>query len=253
MQLAADTSTSTMFIGSGTAINVIAVLLGTALGVTIAHRINDEVRSVVTDGLGLITGLVAALSLASITSPALTEYLHAGAPVLIVLASVLAGGIIGTILHIEDRLESFGEWLKTKFDDSSNSTFTEGFVAASLLFCIGPLAILGSINDGLGLGNQQLVLKSTLDFFAAIAFAASLGWGVAASAISSAVIQGAFTLLGVFLGNFMNETQIAMLTVTGGILLIGISLRLLKIRMIPVGNMLPSLLIAPLLVALLAH
>ncbi len=241
------------FIGSGTVINVVAVLIGTAVGVTIANKINDEVRSVVTDGLGLITGLVAALSLASITSPSLDQHLSAGAPVLIVLASVVGGGIIGTLLHIEDRLETFGDSLRARFDKSSNSTFTEGFVAASLLFCIGPLAILGSINDGLGLGNQQLVLKSTLDFFASIAFAASLGWGVAASAISIAVVQGAFTLLGVFLGNFMSETQIDILTVTGGILLVGISLRLLKIRMVPVGNMLPSLLIAPILAAILSH
>ena len=126
------------------------------------------------------------------------------------------------------------------------------FVAASLLFCIGAMAILGSIKDGLGQGNDILLVKSTLDFFAAIAFASTFGWGVAASALSLAVYQGGFTLVGALLGNVISPAQIAVLSAVGGLLILGIALRLLKIRQVAIGNMLPALIIAPVLVGLLA-
>lgn len=241
-----------MFIGSGTVINVISVIIGTCVGVTIAHRLPTRVRDVVMDGLGLVTGMIAVLTTAAIVDPSLTETLGKGRPVLIVLASILLGGITGSAIRLEDRLESLGDKLRARFAQEGESTFTEGFVAASLLFCIGPMTILGSITDGLGGGNEMLILKSTLDFFAALAFAAALGWGVAASGISILVVQGGLTLFGFFLGNFMSEVQILMLTATGGLLLVGISMRLLNIKQIPVGNLLPALLFAPLLVALLS-
>lgn len=240
-----------MFIGSGTLINMAAVLAGSALGVGVAHRITPQIRSVVTDGLGLVTGLVATLTAAAITDPILGETLGDGAPVLIVLGSIVIGGIVGTILRIEERLEGFGDNLKARLAGDGESGFTEGFVAASLLFCVGAMAILGSIKDGLGEGNDILLLKSTLDFFAAIAFASTFGWGVAASAISVGVYQGAFTLVGVFLGNIISAAQVAMLTAVGGLLILGIALRLLNVRQVPVGNMLPALVLAPILVALL--
>ncbi len=124
-----------MFIGSGTAINVIAVLLGSTLGVFIAHRLNERIRNVVTDGLGLTTGMIAVLTCAAITDPSLSDELGRGRPVLIVLASIVLGGIIGTAIQIEERLEAFGDRLKERFSSGSGSKFTEGFVAASLLFC----------------------------------------------------------------------------------------------------------------------
>lgn len=240
-----------MFTGSGTLINMAAVLAGCALGVGVAHRITPQIRSVVTDGLGLVTGLVATLTAAAITDPVLGDTLGDGAPVLIVLGSIVLGGIVGTVLRIEERLEAFGDNLKARLSGDGESGFTEGFVAASLLFCVGAMAILGSIKDGLGEGNDILLLKSTLDFFAAIAFASTFGWGVAASAISVGVYQGAFTLVGVFLGNIISAAQVAMLTAVGGLLILGIALRLLNVRQVPVGNMLPALVLAPLLVALL--
>jgi len=120
------------------------------------------------------------------------------------------------------------------------------------VFCIGPLAILGSLSDGLGQGIDQLALKSTLDGFASLAFAASLGWGVAASAIAVGVWQGTLTLLGALLGEFMSAALIASLTATGGVLLLGVGLRLLHLRQVPVGDLLPALLVAPLLTALVA-
>ena len=241
-----------MFIGSGTVINIIAVLIGSTLGVFIAHRLDEKIREVVTDGLGLVTGMIAVLTTAAVTNPSLTQTLGSGRPVLIVLASVVIGGMLGTALQIEERLERAGDRLKAKFSSDGSSRFTEGFVAASLLFCVGAMSVLGPITDGLGGGNEILVLKSTLDFFASIAFASVFGWGVAASALTILLFQGSLTLLGYAIGNFMSEVQVLMLTATGGLLLLAISLRLLNLKQIPVGNMLPALVIAPLLTALVA-
>jgi hypothetical protein len=126
----------------------------------------------------------------------------------------------------------------------------EGFVAASLIFGIGPLAVLGAISDGLRTGIDQLVLKSILDGFTSIAFASTLGWGVAASAISVGVWQGLFTVLAVLLGPLLPAAAVASVTATGGVLLLGVGLRLLQIRAVPVADLLPALLVAPLLTAL---
>jgi uncharacterized membrane protein YqgA involved in biofilm formation len=125
-------------------------------------------------------------------------------------------------------------------------------VTASLVFCVGPLTILGSLSDGLGLGADQLVLKAVLDGFASIAFAASLGVGVMASAVTVAVVQGLLTLVGYLVGDFLPAAHLAAITATGGLLLLGVGLRLLRIRQVPVGNLLPALVVAPLLVALVA-
>ena len=125
-------------------------------------------------------------------------------------------------------------------------------MTSSLVFCVGPLTVLGSINDGLGNGADQLFLKSALDGFAAIAFAASLGWGVAAACSRCVVVQGSLTALGAVLGDMHADAQVAALTATGGLLLVGVALRLLRIKQVPVGDLLPGLLVAPLLTALVA-
>ena len=123
---------------------------------------------------------------------------------------------------------------------------------SSLIFCIGPLAVLGALSDGLGQGIDELALKATLDGFASIAFAASLGWGVAASALSVGVWQGLLTILAVFLGDVMSEPMLSALTATGGVLLIGVGIRLLNLKSVPVGDMLPALIVAPLLTVAVA-
>ena len=128
--------------------------------------------------------------------------------------------------------------------------FIEGWLSASLLFCVGPLTILGSLSDGLGKGIDQLTLKAVLDGFASLAFASSFGIGVLFSAVSVAVVQGLLTLLGVVLGSLLPDAHIASLTATGGLILVGISFRLLRIREIPVGDLLPALIVAPLLTQL---
>lgn len=244
------------FIGLGTALNVATVVVGALLGMVIGHRFPDRTRSVVTDALGLTTLLMAGLSVAAVTAPALSQATGRGAPVLIVLGSLLIGGITGSLLRIEARLESLAgriqDWVGRRFPSEGQGAqarerFIEGWLSATLLFCVGPLTILGSLSDGLGRGIDQLALKAVLDGFAALAFASTFGVGVLLSAVSVAVIQGSLTLVGVFLGSIMPEAHIAALTATGGLMLAGIGLRLLRIREIPVADMLPALVVAPLL------
>jgi len=240
-----------MFRGIGTVINIVTILLGTAVGVSLGSRLPERTRNVITDVLGLITALVAISAGSAVASPALKKAVGSGA-LLVVLGALLIGGIIGSLLRLEDRLNNIGETMKSKFGNQENGNFVEGFVTASLIFVVGPLAILASVSDGLGNGIDQLLLKSTLDFFASMAFAASLGWGVAASAIVVGLYQGAWTLLGWLLGNVMSDFEIAAMTATGGLMLAGISLRLLKIRQVPIGDLLPALAIAPLLALLVS-
>ncbi|MDC5697377.1 DUF554 domain-containing protein [Intrasporangium calvum] len=250
------------FPGLGTVVNVIAVLLGATLGMLAGNRLPERVRRVVTDCLGLVTLLVAVLSALDVTSPALADAVGSGVPVLIVLGALLIGGITGALLRIEERLESLAGvvqgWVqrrgaKGEHDHAERERFIEGWLTASLLFCVGPLTILGSLSDGLGRGIDQLVLKSALDFFAAVAFASTFGVGVLLSALSVAVVQGGLTLLGVTLGAVVPEAHIAALTATGGLLLVGIAFRLLNVRHIPVGDLLPALLVAPVLVTVVAQ
>jgi uncharacterized protein len=246
-------SQTLVFPGFGTVVNVIAVLVGSGIGVLLGHRLPQSTRDVVTDALGLVTLLVAALSAFAVTDPVLRDAVGDSAPVLIVLGSLLIGGIAGSLLRIEFRLESVGGWMQRRFvradDSDERRRFIEGFVAASMLFCIGPLTVLGSLSDGLGNGADQLVLKSTLDGFAAIAFAATFGWGVAASAVVVGVVQGTLTVLGAVAGDVLPEAQLVAVTATGGLLLAGVGLRLLQLKAVPVGDLLPALLVAPVLTA----
>lgn len=249
------------FPGLGTVINVVTVVAGSLLGMAVGHRLPERVKHVVTDGLGLTTLLVAGLSAVSVTDPALATAVGTGVPVLVVLGSLLIGGITGSLLRIEDRLGSLAgvvqTWVARRWPGSAEAgsgghgaareRFIEGWLTASLLFCVGPLTILGSLSDGLGRGIDQLTLKAVLDGFAAMAFASTFGIGVLLSAASVAAVQGSLTVAGVLLGSLLPQAHVAALTATGGLLLVGISFRLLRVREVPVGDLLPALLVAPLL------
>ena len=247
-----------MFPGFGTAVNVVTVILGAGLGLLLGHRLPVRTRETVTDALGLVTLLIGALSATAVTSDALAAEVGSSAPVLIVLGSLLLGGIAGSLVDIESRLDRLGDWLRRRLsrtrdaaaaDHEARRRFLEGFVTASLVFCVGPLTILGALSDGLGLGAEQLLLKAALDGFASIAFAASLGVGVMAAAVAVAVIQGTLTLVGFLAGDLLPAAHLDAVTASGGLLLLGVALRLLAIKPVPVGNLLPALLVAPLLVA----
>jgi uncharacterized membrane protein YqgA involved in biofilm formation len=245
-----------VIVGSGTLVNVATVLLGCGVGVLLGNRLPVRTRDLVTDGLGLVTLLIAATSATAVLSPDLAAEVGSSAPMLIVLGAVLVGGISGSLLGLEQGVERLGGWLQRRLVGSSDSAdralFVEGFVVTSLLFCTGPLTILGSLSDGLGNGADQLYLKAALDGFAAVAFAAAFGWGVAASAGTVLVVQGLLTLLGVVAGDVLPEAQLLAITATGGVLLVGVALRLLRIREIAVADLLPAVLVAPLLVSLVA-
>lgn len=251
-----------MFPGIGTLTNASTVLLGATIGVLVGHRLPDRTRTVVTDGLGLVTLLIAASSATAVAAPELSRAVGSSAPMLIVLGALLTGGIIGSLLRIEDRLEGFGGHLQriavrrlgSREDHSphhhARERFIQGFVTSSLVFCVGPLTILGSISEGLGRGADQLFLKSALDGFASIAFAASFGWGVAASVVAIVIVQGGLTIVGALLGSFLPDAHLAAVTATGGLLLVGVALRLLDIKQVKVGDLLPALVMAPVLTAL---
>lgn len=240
--------------GAGTALNVVAILVGSGIGVLIGGRFPERTRNTVTDALGLVVLVIGGLNLAALHDSAFVAAVSRGGTLLVVLGAVVLGGIVGSLLRLETRLEQVGAVLQRRLATGGGSEgrarFIEGFVSASLVFVVGPLAVLGALSDGLGRGIDQLALKATLDGFASLAFAASLGWGVAASALSVAVFQGLLTVLGVFLGGLLPASLVASITATGGVLLLGVGLRLLQIRPIPVGDMLPALVAAPALTAL---
>lgn len=245
----------------GTILNVITVAIGSLLGLFIGNRLSQKIQESVVTGLGLVTMFVG-ISNAGKTGN-----------VIIPLLSIAIGAIIGEMVDIERYLERFGGWLQTRFsgrtslgsqgvapsqsddvESASNdrSRFINGFVTASLVFCIGPLTFVGSIQDGMGLaiGFQQLAIKSVLDMFAGMAFAASLGIGVTFSIITILMLQGSLALLGAALGNFMSDPMINEMTAVGGLMLIGLALVLLDIKRPRMANFLPALIIAPLLVAI---
>lgn len=237
-----------MFVGFGTIVNICTIIGGASLGVLIGARMSSRTRILITEILGLITILGAVSALAPMWSQRYISSMPNGWSLLAILGSLLLGGAIGSALSLESRLDRLGENLRIRFGAREDSAFIEGFVSASLLFAIGPLAILGSISDGMSTGIEQLILKSTLDFFAAMAFAASLGWGVAVSVIPVGIYQGIWTLVGLGLGNILEGYQVDAMTITGGVMLICIGMRLLKIKDIAVGNLLPALFIAPIFV-----
>lgn len=243
-----------MLRGSGTVLNMAAILVGSGLGVALRGRLPERTRTTVTDALGLVTLVIGGLNVAALGDPDFRAAVTDGGTLLVVLGALLVGGIVGSLLRLEARLEATGAWLQSKLVKEgagpARQRFVEGYVSASLVFVIGPLAVLGSLSDGLGRGIEQLALKSVLDGFASLAFAASLGWGVAAAALSVGVVQGLLTLLGFLLGGLLPTALVASITATGGVLLLGVALRLLAIKAVPVGDMLPALVVAPLLTLL---
>ncbi len=227
---------------TGTILNVVAAVLGGVIGTLLGGRMPERVRETVMNGLGLLT-FVIGLQMALTTQN-----------LLIVLASILVGGIIGESLNIQAGLDRLGQALEARFArGGAAGMFTRGFVTASLIYCVGPLAILGSIQDGL-LGDYNLLaIKSTLDAFAGLAFASTLGIGVAFAGLSVLVYQGAITVLAMLLGSALGavtrETPwVIEMTATGGVLIMGIALLLLNLKQVRIANLLPAVLIAPVIV-----
>lgn len=243
-----------MFIGAGTVINIATVVLGSLIGLAAGHRFPARTRDLVTQILGLVTLVIGGLSVADGMSDAFAAEVGAGTRLLVVLGALLIGGLAGSALRLEARLDGAADWLRSRVArESDQASFVEAAVTATLIFCVGPLAIIGSISDGLGNGAEQLIVKAVMDGFAAIAFASTLGIGVMASVIPLLLYQGAITALGWWLGDFMPAAQVDALTATGGVILLGLGFRLSGIKQIQIGDLLPALLVAPLLTALVGH
>ena len=229
---------------TGTLINVAAILVGTLIGTLAGGRLPEGVHQRVLAGLGLVT-LVLGVDNALAWREEPTRL------ILSVMFAVLLGGIVGELLRIEGRLQALGDRLQARFaGEEEHSSVSEAFFTASLLFCVGPLTVLGSINDGLRGDIELLTTKSLLDGFASIALSAALGPGVALAAVSVLVVQGGISLGAALFEDVLTGEPLAALTSAGGVLIIGISLKLLDIRDVKVGNYLPALLLAPAFAAL---
>ena len=232
----------------GTLINAGTVLAGTAIGTLLGARLPERIRETVMHALGLITILVGIAQGLAAFRPPLTEVTRGA--VLVVMGSLVVGGIIGELVAIERWFDRIGDALREGFG-RGQARFTEGFVVASLVFCVGPLTIVGSIRDGLTGDYQLLAIKSALDGFAALAFASALGWGVGFSVVTILVFQGTLSLTASAVAGAFSGAMIAAMSAVGGALILAIGLRLLELRRIRVGNLLPSLVLAPVAVALL--
>ncbi|BBL78735.1 membrane protein [Rubrobacter xylanophilus] len=224
-------------IGVGTAINVAAVLAGGGIGTFVGTRLPERTRQTAMHAIGIVTLLVGVQSFLEFDN------------VLVPLVSVILGLVVGEALGVDAAIRRFGDSLEHRFS-KGGSPVSRAFVTTSLLFCVGPLTVLGSLQDGVSGDYELLALKSALDFIAALSFASVLGWGVLLSAGSVLVVQGGLTLAGALFGSFMDEPMILAMTSTGGVLLLGLGLAILEIKEIRVANMLPALVVAPLLVAL---
>ena len=241
-----------MIIGSGTLINIAAIILGTLLGLVMGKRFHSDLRDLLTQAMGFVVLIAAADSLRTFWDRDFQDSFTRGVSILVILFSLAIGATLGHWSGIERRLENLGDQLRRRFSRDENPRFVEGFLAASILFGVGPMAVLGGISDGMGEGIELLVLKSTLDFFMSIMFAASFGWGVGLSAIPVGLYQFTWTGVGFGLGEVLTPVQVQALTITGGLLLIGIALGSMGIKRIAIGNLLPAIFIAPILAGLLA-
>ncbi len=220
----------------GTIINMGTVSLGSLLGIVIGSRLKEEIRKMVFDSLGLLTLLIG-FQMALKTQN-----------ILILLCSVLAGGIMGEYLNIEDKINSLGERLQKVLSMEKHQRFVDGFVSSSILFCVGPMTILGSIQDGISGNFTLLAVKSTLDGFASLGLATALGWGVFFSILTILVFQGSITLAAEWIQSFMTDQMINEMSAAGGLLIVAIGIRLLNLKDVRVGNLLPALVLAPFLV-----
>lgn len=230
---------------TGVTINTAAILIGGTIGLLFGARIPDRFKHTVIAGMGLFT---AAMGL---------QMFFKTQNSLIVLGALVIGGLLGEWWRIEDRIHSLGAFLERRFahDDSEEGSdrFIRGFLTSSILFCTGPLAILGSIQDGLTGDYNLIAVKSVMDGFLSIAFASTLGLGVLFSSVAILLYQGSISLLAVQLNAIVTDPMMAELTATGGVLLTGVAISgMLEIKKIRVGNLLPALFVAPLIVWILS-
>ena len=220
----------------GTLANVAAIAIGTLAGFALKQRLPDRIHSIAMQGLALVTALIGIMMMITTQN------------VLIVLVSMVTGGVLGELLRIEERLDRLGAKVEARFS-KERGTFAKAFVTSTLLYCVGPLAILGALQDGLRGDYSILLTKSGLDGIASVAFASTLGIGVLFSILPVAAYQGGITIGASLLEPYLTASIINEMTATGGLLILGIAMNLLQITKIKVGNLLPAILVAAILSA----
>ena len=230
---------------SGTWINVFTVLIGTSLGLLLSDRLSPKIQTIITQGIGLLTiwiGITMANSMGKVQSGGID-----GA--ILGLGAIVLGGVVGELLQIEEKLTTLGDWLKQKFQ--GKGLFTEGFVASSLLFCVGPMALIGSFNNGLNGDNTLLTLKATMDGLISIALANIYGVGVGFSTLIILFYQGGLSLIiGLFASTVPDANQnpyLLIITGIGGLMIMAIGCNLLELVKIRVASFLPAIAFAPLI------
>ena len=222
----------------GTVVNVAAILLGCSIGFILKSKFPEKIGKIVIQGLGLASLLIGMQMALKINN------------ILLLIFSLVIGGIIGEMMGIEEGLERFGEKVKLKIkNNTASEKFVEGFVTASLLYCVGSMAIMGALKEGLSGNPDILYIKSLMDGVTSIAFTAVMGIGVIFSAIPVFLYQGGITLLARSIKDFLSPEIINEMTAVGGILILGIGFGLLEIKKIKIGNMLPAILVAAFLAA----
>ncbi|MEK6675170.1 MAG: DUF554 domain-containing protein [Planctomycetota bacterium] len=241
---------------NGTIINAITVIVGSLIGVSAGRKLPDRYQTIVLQSLGLVTltlGVDSAVltfadTVRTMQSKAQFGPTYGARLAMVMIGSLLIGAILGTFLRLHERLESLGGWIHRRFSSQDGHAFTEGFLTASVIFCVGPLTLLGCLRNGSQGDPSFLYIKSTLDGFCSMALAASLGWGVFASVLTVLGFQGGLSLLAYWVAEPLDELSLALMTVVGGVILLATALMILDLRKIAVANMLPGIFLPPLIV-----
>ncbi len=241
---------------SGTIVNVLAVGVGSLAGLSVAAKLPARYRDIVLNVLGLITltlGVDAAVLKFADTARRFGPLVHAeqtyGARLaMVMIASLLIGAVLGTALRLHDRIEGLGAWLHRRFSTGDGRGFAHGFLTGSVIFCVGPMTLLGCLQNGARGDPGLLYIKSLLDGFCAMALASSLGWGVVASILTVAGFQGGLSILAHLVARPLDELSIALMTIVGGVALLATGFLLLDIKKMPVANLLPAVFLPPLFV-----
>ena len=242
---------------SGTIVNTVSVAAGSLLGLRVGANLPERYRTIVLSALGLVTitlGVDAGVLKFAATVETFSGRMAGGQTygahlAMVVIASLILGALAGTALRLHERIESAGVWIHGRFSGGDGHTFAEGFLTASVIFCVGPLTLLGCLRNGAHGDPSYLYIKSVLDGFCSMALASSLGWGVFASVVTVLGFQGGLALLAYLVAEPLDQLSLSLMTVVGGVVLLATALMILEIKRIPVANLLPGIFLPPLLVS----
>ena len=241
---------------NGTLINTVAVAVGSIVGIAASARLPDRYREIVLNALGLVTitlGIDAAVLRFADTVATFGPLVEHGETygarlAMVMIGSLIVGAIIGTALRLHERIDAAGVWIHARFSGGDGRSFAEGFLTASVIFCVGPLTLVGCLENGAHANPSYLYIKSLLDAFCSIALASAFGWGVFASVGTVLLFQGGLSILASAVAEPLDDLSIAMMTVVGGVVLLATALMILEVKRISVANLLPGIFLPPLVI-----